>query len=69
MERIFTLLIITACALLFGACDAPQPKCTSGSQHKWTRWSDEWKEKNSMGYMLQRRYCENCGVVEIKPHN
>jgi len=69
MKRTFTLVIITACTALFGACDAPKPTCSGGGTHKWTRWTDEWEKKNDFGYMLQRRYCETCGVIEIQPHN
>lgn len=55
---IFTLVAVTCGPVV----------CNNGKAHHWSRWIDEWKTPNSEGYMVQRRYCDDCGLIEVGVH-
>lgn len=65
------LLLIMMMGLLAGCDDTHNHPilCDDGrSAHKWSRWTDDWKEANDFGFIRQRRYCDKCGVLELEMH-
>lgn len=34
------------------------------TEHTWNKWTNEWTNSNSSGYMRQGRVCGACGLYE-----